>query len=187
MIITLALLPCTDAAMISKFRKKVATAAIAAAPLMVMTQQTYAAQQYRSEGAVKNVARVYYSLGNVYDDIEKNGADATTVRKQVNALLTNYKLKDNIRKTLDDIEGGGRRKDEAYTHGISCIEDLALISEYFEDEIDNESGRKTPARETLQVAEKAVVAARTELETFINYVPYGKATLSAIKTDEFSY
>lgn len=143
------------------------------------------ANDYKSESAVKNVARVYYSLGNVYDDIEKNGADASTVRKSVIILQDNYKLRDNIRKTLDDIDG--KKREEAYTHGLSCIEDLALISEYFEDSIDDATGKKSPAKETLQLAEKAVVAARTELETFLGYVPYGKSTLASIKQDEFSY
>lgn len=166
------------------FRKSLAVASLSVG-LVSSGPFAALADDYRSEAAVKNVARVYYSLGNVYDDIEKNGADVTTVRKQIGLVQQNYKLRDNIRKSLDDIEG--KKREEAYTHGLSCVEDLALISEYFEDDIDDATGKKTPAKETLQLAEKAVVAARNELEAFIGYVPYGKSTLTTVKQDEFSY
>ena len=160
-------------------------AAVSVSGLTLSGPLTVHAADFKSEAAAKSIARVYYSLGNVYDDIEKNGADVTSVRKQIGLVQVNYKLKDNLRKCLDDIES--KKREEAYTHGISCIEDLALISEYFEDDIDNETGKKTPAKETLQLAEKAVIAARNEIETFIGYLPYGKNTLISVKQDEFSY
>lgn len=168
-------------------RKAICVASISALSWLPLQTPSLVANaaDYKSEGAVKNVARVYHSLNNVYEDIEKNGADASTVRKSVIILQDNYKLRDNIRKSLDDIEG--KKREEAYTHGLSCVEDLALISEYFEDDIDDATGKKTPAKETLQLAEKAVVAARTELDTFLSYVPYGKSTISSVKQDEFSY
>ena len=149
-------------------------------------RSAYAYSDYKQELAVKQCARVYHSLQNIYDDIEKNGADAISVRKQVNLVEKNYSLRDNIRKSLDDIDGL-KKKDEAYSHGLQSIEDLALIFEYIEDSIDDSTGKKTPSPETLKIAEKAIVAAREELATFLTYVPYGKSTIDTIKTEEFSY
>lgn len=154
--------------------------------LSSLTPSPALAAEYRSEKAVKQVVRVYHSLQNIYDDIEKNGADASSVRKQVNLVERNYELRDNIRKALDDIEGM-KTRDDAYSHGLQCIEDLALISEYYEDAIDDATGKKTPARETLMIAEKALQASRDELAKFLSYVPYGKSTIEQIKKEEFAY
>ena len=146
----------------------------------------HASSDYKQELAVKQCARVYHSLQNIYDDIENNGADAISVRKQVSLVQKNYGLRDNIRKSLEDVDGL-KKKDEAYSHGLQSIEDLALIFEYIEDSIDDSTGKKTPSPETLKIAEKAIMAAKEELATFLAYVPYGKSTIDAIKREEFSY
>ena len=166
-------------------KRVVATGVALALPISGGLRSAFAAD-YKQELAVKQCARVYHSLQNIYDDIEKNGADAMAVRKQVSLVEKNYSLRDNIRKSLDDIDGL-KKKDEAYSHGLQSIEDLALIFEYIEDSIDDSTGRKKPSPETLKIAEKAIVAAREELATFIAYVPYGKGTIDAIKKEEFSY
>jgi hypothetical protein len=56
--------------------------------------------------------------------------------------MTNYKLKDNLSSSLTLLEKG--KRNEAKTAGRTIIEDLSLVSEYFEDEIDDMSGRKRP-------------------------------------------
>ena len=76
-------------------KRVVATGVALALPISGGLRSAFAAD-YKQELAVKQCARVYHSLQNIYDDIEKNGADAMAVRKQVSLVEKNYSLRDNI-------------------------------------------------------------------------------------------
>ena len=65
-------------------------------PLLLISNSGVMAVEYDDlSQATLQVTRVYYSLKNVNDDIGKS-ADASEIRRQVNFLLNNYKLKENV-------------------------------------------------------------------------------------------
>jgi hypothetical protein len=120
------------------------------------------------DNAIANVARVTYSLKYVDDSINQSG-DAESVVSQIRLLMKNYKLKDNLRDSLSVVPSN--KKDDAKTHAQNVIEDLSQIFEYFSDDIDNMSGKKTPPKEVLGFAQQAVKAAQGELNELIKLYP----------------
>ena len=78
-------------------KRVVATGVALALPISGGLSSAFAAD-YKQELAVKQGARVYHSLQNIYDDIEKNGADAMAVRKQVSLVEKNYSLRDFVKQ-----------------------------------------------------------------------------------------
>lgn len=108
------------------------------------------------------ISRVMYSLDYVYDDINK-GISASEVTTQIKSLLSNYKLRDNIRKTLALIPTA--KRDDAYNRGVAAIEDLSAAFEYFND--GGESPSVSP-REMLSFAQKAILSAKDDLRYIIN-------------------
>lgn len=131
------------------------------------------AQQQR---AVEQIMRVQKSLKYIDDSIEKEGNPSAVVQ-QINLLLKNYKLKENLATSLNLIPQA--RREEARTHGTTALEDLQIVSEYFDDDIDNMSGKKTPPRQVLQLAMQASSAAAKELRELIAMYPSDVAGAAA--------
>ena len=119
--------------------------------------------------ALEQVLRVQKSLKFVDETINNEGNPSSVV-SQINLLLRNYKLKDNVRLSLSLIADGTRRE-EARTHGVAAIEDLQLVSEYFDDDINDTTGQKTPPRAVLQLAVQATAAANKELGDYKSLFP----------------
>ena len=119
--------------------------------------------------AVEQILRVQSSLRYVDDSINTEGNPSAVVR-QVDLLLDNYKVKDNLRVSLELIPDNAKRE-EARQHGITAIEDLQLVGGYFEDDINNTTGRKTPPQAVLKLAAQATEAASRELKLFFSLLP----------------
>lgn len=100
--------------------------------------------------------------------------DADAVVRQIKALLSNYRLRENIDSAMDSVAEANR--EEGRKRALQAVEDLASVYEYLPDEIDDLSGTKHPSREALQFATRAVAAAELELDAFLTFVP---ADLSA--------
>jgi len=117
-----------------------------------------------------------YSLDYVYEDINKD-ITPQQLKTQIRSLLSNYQLKDNVRKTLDFIPPSSREK--ALTSGQQAYEDLNAIFEYF-DGADNVS-----PREILVFSQKSVVDAKKQLETIIGELPeeMSKAVVKKISSE----
>jgi len=129
------------------------------------------------------VARVYYSLPYIDESIEKE--TPTVVVGQVRLLLSNYALKDNVLKALDFIPSSAQRE-EGRIHGLAAYEDLAIVGEYFEDDVDNQSGKKQPPKEVLLFAQKAASASSKEFLLFKASLPLeAKAEWDRVK-EEFT-
>lgn len=118
--------------------------------------------------AIENVERVVFSLKYIQDDIAQT-ADASSVVQQIKFLLTNYKLRENVDKSITTVTK--KLQEDARAHGRNAYEDLASVYEYFEDEIDDMTGKKKPSREVLQFADVALQAARKELKDLIAFYP----------------
>ncbi|KAJ1380225.1 hypothetical protein B484DRAFT_412111, partial [Ochromonadaceae sp. CCMP2298] len=107
--------------------------------------------------AIESVERVANSLTYIQQDIENKGG-AQEIVGQIKFLVRNYKLSDNINSAIVVVPKEGSKA--ALEHGRAAVEDLAAVYEYYSEEMDNMSGKKTPAKETLVLADKAVAAAR---------------------------
>ena len=118
--------------------------------------------------ALESVERVADSLKFIEQDIN-NGGDAKSVVKQVKFLVQNYRLRDSVIASLPLARESQRK--EAREHGISALEDLASIYEYFDEDINDMSGKRTPPREVLGLAQDALVAARKEFGEYTKSYP----------------
>lgn len=118
--------------------------------------------------AIENVERVMFSLKYIQDDIART-SDASPIVSQIKFLLTNYKLRENVDKSIPVVSK--KLQEDARAHGRTAYEDLATVYEYFEDEIDDTTGKKKPSPEVLQFADVAVQAARKELKELIALYP----------------
>ena len=141
--------------------------------------------------AFDNVLRVRYSLPQIAAEIEKS-SDASPAVKEIKLLLTNYKLKDNVNKSLDTMKNSNRKFNinfnDARSHGTSAVEYLSTIFEYFEEDIDNATGKKAPKPEVLGLAYKAIGAATEELDKFIVSIPEEIKGPSIVQVkSEFNY
>ena len=139
----------------------------------------------------ENVLRVRYSLPQIAVEIEKS-SDASPVVREIKLLLTNYKLKENINKSLDAIRNSNKKininVNDARSHGTSAVEYLSTIYEYFEEDIDNATGKKAPKPEVLGLAYKAIGAATEELDKFIASIPEDVKSTSVVQVkSEFNY
>lgn len=123
--------------------------------------------------SLEQVVRVRLSLDSVTESINSS-SDSKLVVGQVRSLLKNYRLRDNALATASLAPGG--RAGEARTHASAAVEDLTLVSEYFEEETDNMSGSKRLPREALQFAAQAVEAAGKELDQLLGLLPAELAT-----------
>jgi len=113
--------------------------------------------------SANQLARVMYSLDYISDDIDK-GVTSQQVITQIKTLLGNYNLKDNIRKTVALVPSGPNRE-KAYEKGVSAIEDLSAVFEYFNDGMTES---KVSPRELLMFAQKATKSAKEDLGFIIN-------------------
>ena len=143
-------------------------AAALAVPVLAVPVLAYDAEPSQVR-AVEQILRVQNSLRYVDDSINTEGNPSAVVR-QVDLLLVNYKVKDNLRVSLDLIPDKAKRE-EARQHGIAAIEDLQLVGGYFEDDIINTTGRKTPPQAVLKLAAQATEAASKELKQFFSLLP----------------
>jgi len=119
--------------------------------------------------ALEQIMRVQRSLAYIDDTINNEG-NPTAVVSQINLLLKNYKMKENVMNSLTLIADGARRE-EARTHGVAAIDDLQVVTEYFDDDINDTTGQKTPPRAVLQLAVQATAAANKELSELYRSFP----------------
>lgn len=135
--------------------------------------------------ALEQIMRVQRSLKYIDDTINSEG-NPTAVVSQINLLLKNYKMKDNVVRALPLITDGTRRE-EARTHGVAAIDDLQVVTEYFDDDINDTTGQKTPPRAVLQLAVQATAAANKEMSEFYRFYPSDIVATSTAKVAlEFS-
>ena len=114
-------------------------------------------------GALEQVARVKLSLDLVNKEIE-TASDPGSIIKEIKLLMTNYKLKDNLAKSIN--LASAVNKINAKKHATAAYEDLAMIFEYFDDEVDNMTGKKSPSPKVLKLSFDATDAASKELDEF---------------------
>ena len=131
--------------------------------------------------AVEQVLRVKSSLKYVDETINKEG-NTRAVVTQINLLLSNYKLKDNVRLSLPLVVDSARRE-EARLHGVAAVEDLQVVSEYFDDDINDTTGQKTPPVAVLKLALQATEAADKELKEFFALFPSEVISASKSKVE----
>ena len=117
-------------------RKLIASALVSSLPLFTPILSVNAVDDI-DINCVKQVLRVQKSLGYIEKDINDLG-DLPKIINNIKKLQNNYKLDDNIKKTIELTSKNQR--ENARTHGKSAIEDLAQIYEYFSNEIDQFSG-----------------------------------------------
>ena len=131
--------------------------------------------------AVEQVLRVKSSLKYVDETINTEG-NTRAVVTQINLLLSNYKLKDNVRLSLPLVVDSARRE-EARLHGVAAVEDLQVVSEYFDDDINDTTGQKTPPVAVLKLALQATEAADKELKEFFALFPSEVISASKSKVE----
>ena len=119
-----------------------------------------------SKSALTNVYNVFMNLKYIENDIE-NGESPQTIIKEVRTLLSNYRLKESLQKSVKL----SKNKSEAEVIGRNIIENLNLIYEYYEDNIDNMSGIKTPPKEVLLFAKSSLSATSIEFNKLFNLYP----------------
>ena len=66
--------------------------------------------------------------------------------------MRNYHLKDNIASSISLVKK--EKRNEARAVGNTIIEDLSLVSEYFEDEVDDMTGKKKAPPGAFKFAEQ---------------------------------
>ena len=118
--------------------------------------------------ALENLDRVYYSLNAVLEDIATK-SDPTLVTTEVKQLLQNYHVKDNFQLTRQLVD-----KSHTVAYDISVnnvLEYLTQIYEYFDETIDDVSGRKFPPKEVLSFAQDAIQASQREMQQIFSYYP----------------
>jgi hypothetical protein len=131
--------------------------------------------------AIEQIMRVQGSLRYVEDDINTKG-DPSSVVSQINLLVRNYQLKDNVRISLGLIADSAKRE-EARTHGVAAIDDLQIVSEYYDDDINNTTGQKTPPQAVLKLAVQATEAANKEFKLLFAQFPEDVISVSKSKVD----
>lgn len=145
-----------------------AKSAVIALPLLGLMQPSFASSSSQTIKAVETIVRVSSSLDFISQDIAQKG-DAVAIVSQIKFLLNTYKLKESVQSSIDVVPPNLR--EEARNHGRSAIEDLMLVFEYYNDEIDNFSGKRSPPKEILMFADEAVRAAKKELQSLIACYP----------------
>ena len=160
------------------------TTFVASGLLLTSATAAHAVDDSTSD-ALANVLRVSYSLKNVDETIEK-GNDVKLVVQQISSLVKNYKLKDNLNLGLAAVSDA--KREEARGHARAAVEDLSLVSEYYEDDINDMTGKKTPPKEVLTLAIQATKATRSEIDAYLSLVPSDVAgQLQAQVKEEFAY
>jgi len=139
---------------------------VPAASIPIVHAVEYSDIDQVSKSALMNVYNVFLNLKYVENDIE-NGESSQTIIKEVRTLLTNYRLKDSLQKCVVF----SNNKNEAESIGRNIIENLNLIYEYYEDNIDNMTGIKTPPREVLLFAKSSLSATTNEFNKLFNLYP----------------
>eukprot|EP01039_Chlorochromonas_danica_P001123 gene1123-1227_t len=150
-------------------RKVLATSLLTVMPLLsFMHPARTFADEFPARSSIENIERVVFSLKYMQDDIEKKG-DPDAVVTQTKFLIRNYRLKDNLQYALTFLPE--ERREEAGKHAKSAVEDLSTIFEYFPEEVDNLTGRRSAPRELLSFGLEAVGAAKKELNAFLAAFP----------------
>lgn len=118
---------------------------------------------------IKNVLRVKTSLKYIETDIEKV-ADLTKVINDIKSLQKNYRLEENIIKSVN-LASTSRQKETAREHGNQAVENLASIYEYFAGDVDDMTGKIKTTPKTLSFALDATKAAEKELGLLTDELP----------------
>lgn len=165
------------------FRRQIAAATLGLVTTIGATP-SYALDE-ATTSAISNVLRVSYSLKNVDETIE-SGSDAKLVVSQIAALQRNYKLKDNLNQALSAVPDA--KRDTARGFARTAIEDLSLVTEYYTDDVNDMTGKKTPPKEVLVLAQSATKATRGELESFFQLIPVDViSSLRSSVGEEFTF
>ena len=118
--------------------------------------------------SIENIFRVKSSLKYIEEDIQ-NGKDGLSVVSSVKTLLNNYRLKDNISKSINFVTSS--KREMAITAGKAALEDLTSIYEYFSDEPDSNTGVRSIPRDFFQFSLQAVAAASEDLNRLTSSYP----------------
>merc|ERR1719408_485717 len=142
---------------------------------------SHAAADEKQIEALKQVERVKVSLKYIQSDLEK-ASDAKPFIPQIKLLLRNYKFKENLQKGISLAEKGQKR-DDAKLHANAAIDDLVLITEYF-DGVDDPAAI---APKALKLTYDGAGASIKEVDAFFSSLPTEDVdnVISAIK-EEFS-
>lgn len=150
-------------------RKVLATSLLTVMPLLSFMHpvRTFA-DDFPARSSIENIERVMFSLKYMQDDIENKG-DPDAVVTQTKFLIRNYRLKDNLQYALTFLSD--ERREEADKHAKNAVEDLSTIFEYFPEEVDDLTGRRSAPRELLSFGLEAIGAAKKELGAFLAAFP----------------
>lgn len=125
--------------------------------------------QSQQINALRKIQSVKDSIKYVQDDIATSG-DPDVIVKELKALLSNYKLKDNVILASQLINNKDIRE-KVSTLGKEAYEDLVIVLEYFPDDLDNLSGRKKAPREVLSFAQEASTSSSKKLQQMLDLFP----------------
>jgi len=201
--------PCVDArvkisngdhsSFIRIYTRKILRSSIAAIPLLlVQSDMLYPMRGISNRvladesavvdiNCVKNVLRVKSSLKYIQSDIE-NVADMTKVINDIKSLQRNYRLEENIAKSVN-LASSNQHKQEAKKHGLQAVEDISLIYEYFAGDVDDLTGKIKSTPKVLSFALDATKAAEKELGLLTDELPSNIFTEAneAVKEEFASY
>ena len=145
--------------------RKVAAATLSTGLLLSSSIPSHAAADEKQIEALKQVERVKVSLKYIQDDLEK-ASDAKPFIPQIKLLLNNYKFKENLQKGVSLAEKGQKRED-AKSHANAAVDDLILITEYF-DGVDDP---KAVAPKALKLTYDGASASIKEVDAFFASLP----------------
>ena len=136
--------------------------------MMSHAENNYQTTQYTAAPtSVDNIRAILDALGYIESDIATKG-DAEAVLVQIKFLVKNSKIRENILSSLSFLPPN--MQNTARVHGLSALEDLAQVYEYYSDEFDDITGRKIPhpANQMLQFENNAVLSAKKEFAQFLS-------------------
>ena len=165
----------------SLLRKVAATSFATGVLLGSNLSPSYAIADEKQIEALKQVERVKVSLKYIQSDLEK-ASDVKPFIPQIKLLLKNYKFKENLQKGVNLAEKGQKRED-AKLHANNAVDDLVLITEYF-DGVDDPA---SVAPKALKLTYDGAGASIKEVDAFFSSLPTEDvdSVKSAIK-EEFS-
>ena len=114
---------------------------------------SHAVDETAAKKALQNVMRVQYSMQYVSDQIASS-SDFEAIAKDIGTLMNNYHLRENIANSVTLVSK--EKRNEARAAGNTIIEDLSLVSEYFEDDVDDMTGKKRVPPGAYKFAEQVL-------------------------------
>ena len=118
--------------------------------------------------AIETVERATDSLRLIQEEISSKG-DTLSIISQIKFLLKNSNLKESLTISLESIEKSNQA--DAKEHIKNIVEYLSSIFEYYSDNVDDLTGKKSPPQEVLLLAQQAIAATDKELKALAAYYP----------------